>query len=96
MDSPFRKKLLEFVKILNQPFSCLHGGWIEVKTINEDTGVIEVTMGGGCHGCAASAFTVQNGIKTALMQEFSEITEVVDITEHATGENPFFMGDPFK
>jgi hypothetical protein len=30
------------------------------------------------------------------MQEFSEITEVVDITEHATGENPFFMGDPFK
>ena len=96
MDNTFQKKLLEFGKDNINPSLASHGGWIEVKTINEDTGVIEVTMGGGCHGCAASAFTVQNGIKTALMQEFSEITEVVDITEHATGENPFFMGDPFK
>jgi Fe-S cluster biogenesis protein NfuA len=95
-DSVFRNKLLNFIKDEINPNLAAHGGWIEVKTINENTGVIEVTMGGGCHGCAASALTVQHGIKTALMQEFSEITEVVDVTEHATGENPFFMGDPFK
>jgi len=52
-------------------------------------------MGGGCHGCGASAMTMQYGIQTALMEEFPQISEVVDVTEHTTGENPFFMGNPF-
>ena len=52
-------------------------------------------MGGGCHGCGASAQTMQYGIQTALMEEFPQISEVVDTTDHSTGENPFFMGNPF-
>jgi Fe-S cluster biogenesis protein NfuA len=96
MDDTFQKKLLEFIKDDINSSLASHGGWIEVKSIDKNTGVVEVTMGGGCHGCAASAATMQHGIKTALMEKFPEITEVVDVTEHATGENPFFMGDPFK
>ena len=35
------------------------------------------------------------GIQTALMEEFPQVAEVLDVTDHATGENPFYMGNPF-
>jgi len=96
MDNNLKTKLLGFIENDVNPSLASHGGWIELKSIDESTGIIEIKMGGGCHGCAASAMTVQHGIKTALMEQFKEITEVVDVTEHSTGQNPFFMGDPFK
>ena len=58
-----------------------------------ETGIVEMKMGGGCRGCGASAQTMQYGIQTALM-EVLQISEVVDTTDHSTGENPFFM-EPF-
>ena len=91
----FQNKVSEFVKDNINPSLASHGGWVEVESANEETGVIEMKMGGGCHGCGASAMTMQYGIQTALMEEFPQISEVVDVTEHATGENPFFMGNPF-
>jgi len=94
-DNNFRNKVSEFVKNNINPSLASHGGWVEVESANEETGVIEMKMGGGCHGCGASAMTMQYGIQTALMEEFPQISEVVDVTEHATGENPFFMGNPF-
>ena len=30
------------------------------------------------------------------MDEFTEINEVLDVTDHSAGENPFYMGNPFK
>jgi Fe/S biogenesis protein NfuA len=88
-------KVTEFVENMINPSLASHGGWVEVTGADETTGVIEMKMGGGCHGCGASASTMQYGIQTALMEEFPQIAEVVDVTDHATGENPFFMGNPF-
>ena len=96
MDNTFQKKISDFIDDNINPSLTAHGGWIEIKSIDENTGVVEIIMGGGCHGCGASSATMQYGIKTALMEEFSEIKEVVDATEHTTGQNPFFMGNPFK
>jgi Fe/S biogenesis protein NfuA len=47
-------------------------------------------MGGGCQGCAVSAMTLRDGIETAILANIPEITEVVDTTDHAAGENPFY------
>ena len=52
-------------------------------------------MGGGCHGCGASATTMKFGIESALVDEFPEVNSVEDETDHSAGENPFFMGNPF-
>ena len=95
-DNNFRDKLSAFVKDDINPSLAAHGGWIEIHSVNEDTGVIELKMGGGCQGCGASASTLQHGIKMALMDEFTEINEVLDATDHSAGENPFYMGNPFK
>jgi Fe-S cluster biogenesis protein NfuA len=91
----FQAKVSEFVENMINPSLASHGGWVEVKSADVDTGIIEMVMGGGCHGCGASATTMKFGVQTALMEEFPQISELIDVTDHATGENPFFMGNPF-
>lgn len=70
-----------------------HGGYATLVGIEDDTKVV-VTMGGGCQGCAASAMTLRDGIRTMLMNALPEITEVVDATDHTAGENPFYAEAP--
>ena len=91
----FLAQVTAFIENMINPSLASHGGWVEVTSADDKTGVVEMKMGGGCHGCGASAMTMQYGIQTALMEEFPVISEVVDVTDHATGENPFFMGNPF-
>lgn len=70
------------------PALASHGGYAALVGV-DDTKVI-VTMGGGCQGCAASAMTLRDGIRTMLMDSLPEITEVIDATDHDAGENPFY------
>lgn len=95
-DNSFLNKVSEFVRDMINPSLESHGGWVDVASANEETGVVEMKMNGGCHGCGAAAATMQYGIQTALTEEFPQITEVLDVTEHSEGENPFFMGNPFS
>lgn len=70
------------------PALASHGGYTTLVNI-EDTKVY-VTMGGGCQGCAASAMTLKDGIRSMLMNALPEITDVIDATDHDAGENPFY------
>jgi Fe/S biogenesis protein NfuA len=70
------------------PALASHGGFAALVGV-EDTRVF-VTMGGGCQGCAASAMTLRDGIRTMLLESLPEITDVVDVTDHDAGENPFY------
>ncbi|MGZ7017946.1 MAG: NifU family protein, partial [Acidimicrobiia bacterium] len=47
-------------------------------------------MGGGCQGCGMAAVTLSQGIEVALLEFVPEITEVVDVTDHASGSNPYY------
>jgi Fe/S biogenesis protein NfuA len=70
------------------PALASHGGFAALVGV-EDTKVF-VTMGGGCQGCAASAMTLRDGIRTMLMDSLPEISDVVDVTDHEAGDNPFY------
>jgi Fe/S biogenesis protein NfuA len=70
------------------PALAAHGGYAELKGV-EDTKVY-VTMGGGCQGCAVSAMTLREGIARSIQEAIPEVAEVVDVTDHALGENPYF------
>lgn len=70
------------------PALASHGGFATL--VNIDGSTIYVTMGGGCQGCAASAMTLRDGIRSMLMNALPEITDVVDATDHTAGENPFY------
>jgi Fe/S biogenesis protein NfuA len=47
-------------------------------------------MGGGCQGCGLAKLTLTEGIKATIESTIDEIREVIDITDHNAGENPFY------
>jgi Fe/S biogenesis protein NfuA len=71
------------------PALASHGGYATLVGVDDDNNVY-VTMGGGCQGCSASAATLKDGIRSAIMEHIPEVREVVDATDHAAGENPFY------
>jgi Fe/S biogenesis protein NfuA len=70
------------------PSLAAHGGFAELRGV-EGT-VVYVTMGGGCQGCAVSAMTLRDGIARSIQESIPEVTEVIDTTDHASGENPYY------
>lgn len=81
------KVTLVIDKVVN-PMLAQHGGFAQLAGV-QDTKVF-VLMGGGCHGCSISWLTLKSGITKTIMESVPEVTEVVDVTDHATGENPYF------
>ena len=67
-----------------------HGGYLELLDVRGTT--LYVHMGGGCQGCAMSAATLKQGVESILRSEIPEINEILDTTDHAAGENPYFVG----
>ena len=71
------------------PALAAHGGMAALVGVDDDNRVF-VTMGGGCQGCSLSAATLREGITRAIMEALPEVTEVIDATDHAAGENPYY------
>ncbi|MCB1004901.1 MAG: NifU family protein [Acidimicrobiales bacterium] len=72
------------------PSIASHGGRADLVRFDEATGTVELRLSGGCQGCAQSTATLRNGIEGALRAATPEITEVVDVTDHAGGANPYY------
>ena len=70
------------------PMLAQHGGFATLDRVEGDTAYLG--MGGGCQGCGLAKMTLTEGIKTAVEDAIPEIARVVDVTDHAAGENPFF------
>lgn len=72
------------------PSIAAHGGRADLVAMDEETGVAYLRLSGGCQGCAMSRMTLTQGIEAALRDEIPEVTGVVDVTDHAGGENPYY------
>ena len=70
------------------PSLAMHGGFAEVDRL--EGSIAYITMGGGCQGCGLAALTLTEGIKATIEKRIPEITEVVDVTDHSAGANPFY------
>ena len=70
------------------PAVAMHGGFISLVDVKDSKVFVE--MGGGCQGCGAANMTLKAGIEAILLEEVPEITAVVDTTDHAHGDNPYF------
>ncbi len=70
------------------PSLAAHGGFAQLKGVDGDK--VYVLMGGGCQGCAVSAMTLREGIAASITSAIPEITEVIDVTDHDAGENPYY------
>lgn len=71
------------------PNLASHGGMVTLVEVTEENEVI-LRFGGGCHGCGMVDVTLKDGIEKALKEKFPEISRVLDVTDHSTGENPYY------
>lgn len=71
------------------PSIASHGGRADLVAMDEANGVAYLALSGGCQGCAMSRMTLSNGIEVSLKEQLPQITEVIDVTDHAAGANPF-------
>jgi len=71
------------------PGLASHGGMVSLEQITEEMDVI-LRFGGGCHGCGMANVTLKEGIEKTLKEHFPQINAVVDATDHASGDNPYY------
>ncbi len=70
------------------PSIASHGGVANLIAVDGSVAMLE--LGGGCQGCGLAAVTLRQGIERAILDAIPEIDEVVDVTDHAMGTNPFY------
>ena len=70
------------------PAIAAHGGEIRLRGVQGTEIFIE--MAGGCQGCAMSRMTLRQGVERMVSQAVPEVTAIHDVTDHASGDNPYF------
>jgi len=71
------------------PALAAHGGFVTYVG-HDGSGTAFLTMGGGCHGCSMSRMTMLEGVQTTVVEKVPAITRVRDLTDHTSGENPYY------
>ena len=70
------------------PAVASHGG--EISLIDVKGTTVFVKLGGGCQGCGMASMTLKQGVERALREAMPELDEVLDVTDHASGDNPYY------
>ena len=65
-----------------------HGGFIRLIEVKDDIAYIQFE--GGCQGCAMANVTLRQGVEVMIKEQIPEIVAIVDVTDHASGTNPYF------
>jgi Fe/S biogenesis protein NfuA len=71
------------------PAIAQHGGMAILDRV--ENGIAYVRLGGGCQGCGMATVTLDQGIESAILDAVPEVRQVVDVTDHAAGENPYYQ-----
>ena len=82
------QRVLQVLDEQINPAIAAHGGSAELVAVEEDTAYLR--LGGGCVGCGMVSVTLRQGIEVALRQAVPTITRVIDVTDHASGTNPYY------
>ncbi len=88
LDSPEAQAIAQLIEEQINPALAAHNGFVVLHSVENNQVFLE--MGGGCQGCAMSYQTMKEGIEGAIKGIVPSITQVVDVTNHAQGDNPYF------
>jgi Fe/S biogenesis protein NfuA len=82
------QRVLQILEEQINPAIAAHGGRADLVAVEDD--VAYLRLSGGCQGCGLASVTLSQGIEVAILDNVPEITRVVDVTDHASGDNPYF------
>ena len=86
-----REAIQNFIDEDINPALDSHGGWLAIHDFNDEKKDLQILMGGGCQGCASARMTLKMGIENALREEFPELNEIEDVTDHTAGATPYYQ-----
>jgi Fe/S biogenesis protein NfuA len=88
LEGPVADRIKQLLDQQINPAIASHGGFAELGAVEDDTAYLR--LGGGCQGCGLAQVTLGQGIEVAILEAVPEIKHVVDVTDHASGTNPYF------
>ncbi|HTW99257.1 MAG TPA: NifU family protein [Acidimicrobiales bacterium] len=89
LSSPLARRVAEVLEDEVNPQIAMHGGRADLVAVDEGTAYVRLS--GGCQGCGLAAVTLGQGISVAIREAVPEIVEVIDVTSHEDGSNPYFQ-----
>jgi len=90
IDGPLGAVAVTVLEEQVNPAIAAHGGRADLVALDETTKTAYIMLSGGCQGCAMSRLTLSQGIETMLRDALPELERVLDVTDHASGVNPFY------
>jgi Fe/S biogenesis protein NfuA len=88
LSSEVAQRVHEVLHAHINPMIAAHGGRADLVSVDGSRAYLRLS--GGCQGCGMATVTLSQGIEVAIKEAVPEITEVVDVTDHASGTNPYF------
>lgn len=88
LDDALTSRVREVLEREVNPSIALHGGRADLVAVEGRTAYLRLS--GGCQGCGQAAATLAQGIEVTLTEAVPEIADVCDVTDHASGTNPYY------
>ena len=82
------QRVIQVLDAQVNPSIAAHGGRADLVAVED--GAAYLRLSGGCAGCGMAAVTLTQGIEVAIKESVPEIVRIVDVTDHASGTNPYY------
>lgn len=86
---PLADKVQQVIASRINPAIASHGGFISLVDVKDH--IAYLRFGGGCQGCGMVNVTLKQGVEVMIKEAIPEIKEVMDVTDHADGKNPYYQ-----
>lgn len=88
LEGDLAQRVHEVIEKQINPGVAAHGGTVNLVDVKNST--VYVQLGGGCQGCGMASVTLRDGVVRMIKEGVPEVEEVVDVTDHDSGENPYY------
>jgi Fe/S biogenesis protein NfuA len=88
LTGPLVDRVNQVIKEQVNPAIASHGGGAELVSV--DGTIAYLRLFGGCQGCGLAQVTLKQGIEKIILESIDELTQVVDVTDHASGDDPYY------
>lgn len=91
LKGPLVEQVQQVITEQVNPAIAAHGGGAELVSV--DGTIAYLRLFGGCQGCGLAQVTLKQGIERIILESIPELTSVVDVTDHASGDDPYYQSE---
>ncbi len=73
------------------PAIAAHGGAAELVGVEGRD--VYLRLLGGCQGCGLASVTLRQGIEQMLRNVISDLGQIIDVTDHQAGTDPYYQSE---